>query len=194
MNYLEIAGTLIGLIYLYLEYKASAWLWIAGIVMPAVYLIVYYQAGLYADLGISIYYIIASVYGLFCWINDRRKLSVDNVDRQDGNKKDDGISHTPRHIYPLLALLTIGLTGGIGFILFRFTDSSVPWADAFTTALSIIAMWMLAQKYIEQWLVWIVADIGCAVLYWYKDLWFTGGLYMLYAIIAWFGYKKWKSL
>ena len=67
MNYLEIIGALIGLIYLWLEYRVSIWLWLAGIVMPAVYIVVYYQAGLYADSGISLYYLIAGVYGWVIW-------------------------------------------------------------------------------------------------------------------------------
>lgn len=62
MDYLEIVGTAIGVAYLYLEYKASIWLWIAGIIMPAVYLVVYYRAGLYADFGINVYYLLASFY------------------------------------------------------------------------------------------------------------------------------------
>ncbi|MDE6048188.1 MAG: nicotinamide riboside transporter PnuC, partial [Paramuribaculum sp.] len=82
----------------------------------------------------------------------------------------------------------------VGYILDRFTDSTVPWADGFTTALSIVAMWMLARKYVEQWIVWIAADIACAILYAYKGLWFTGSLYLVYAVIAVFGYSKWKRL
>ena len=60
MNYLEIIGTIIGLLYLWLEYRASIYLWIAGIIMPAIYIFVYYKAGLYADFGINIYYLIAA--------------------------------------------------------------------------------------------------------------------------------------
>ena len=82
----------------------------------------------------------------------------------------------------------------IDYILTGYTDSTVPWADAFTTALSIVAMWMLARKYLEQWLVWIAADVACAALYAYKGLWFTGGLYLAYAVIAVFGFRKWKVL
>ena len=58
MNYLEILGTIVGVIYLILEYRASIYLWIAGIVMPAIYIFVYYEAGLYADFGINIYYLL----------------------------------------------------------------------------------------------------------------------------------------
>lgn len=65
MNYLEIFGTFIGIIYLWLEYRASIYLWLAGIIMPAIYIFVYYDAGLYADFGINIYYLIAAIYGWF---------------------------------------------------------------------------------------------------------------------------------
>ena len=185
MNYLEIAGTAIGLVYLWLEYRASAWLWVASIAMPAIYLKVYYDAGLYADLGISIYYIVASVYGLCCWLLKRGKHSPE---------PELCISPTPRWLYLPLALVFAGAWVAIGLLLSRLTDSTVPWADAFTTALSVVAMWMLARKYLEQWLVWIAADVACGVLYAYKGLWFTSGLYLLYAVIAMLGFRKWKQL
>ena len=68
LNFLEIFGTIVGLVYLWLEYRASIYLWIAGIVMPAIYIFVYYKAGLYADFGINIYYLIAAIYGWFFWM------------------------------------------------------------------------------------------------------------------------------
>lgn len=187
MNYLEILGTAIGVVYLYLEYRASAWLWAASIAMPAIYLAVYYEAGLYADFGISIYYILASLYGLVCWLGGFRR------GREEGNAPL-AVTRTPTSFYLPLTAVFIAIFLLIGFILSWLTDSTVPWADAFTTALSIVAMWMLARKYVEQWLVWIAADVGCAALYVYKDLWFTAGLYLAYAVVAVFGYYKWKRL
>lgn len=187
MNWLEIVGTAVGIIYLYLEYKASVWLWVASIVMPAIYLFVYYNAGLYADFGISIYYLIASVYGLWCWL---KKTSKDDKRQPEEIK----IINTPIPAYGWLLGIAATLFLLIGYILKEFTDSTVPWADGFTTALSIVAMWMLAKKYLEQWLVWIVADVACSVLYIYKELWFTAGLYAAYAVIAVFGYYKWQRL
>lgn len=186
MNYLEITGTALGLLYLYLEYKADAWLWIVGIAMPAIYLKVYYDAGLYADFGISVYYILASIYGLGYWL--RGKLYGNK------EKREPVISHTPRRLRIPLTLATLALFCLIGWILDNFTDSTVPWADAFTTALSIVAMWMLARKYLEQWIVWIMADVGCSLLYVYKGLWFTAALNLLYSVIAILGYRKWKRL
>lgn len=189
MDYLEIIGTAIGLIYLFLEYKASVWLWVAGIVMPVVYMFVYYDAGLYADMGISIYYLLASVYGLVCWWKGKGNSGSDkgNTDNDAG----EGITKLPRNLIPGLILAVVLLEVVIGSILMEFTDSTVPWADGLTTALCIVAMWMLAKKYVEQWLLWILADIGCSMLYIYKDLYFTAGLYALYAAIAVAGYRKW---
>ncbi|MBD5268399.1 MAG: nicotinamide mononucleotide transporter [Bacteroides sp.] len=193
MNYLEIAGVAIGLLYLYLEYHANVWLWIVGVIMPAIYIFVYYDAGLYADMWISVYYILASVYGLIVWI---RKHSASGQTPQGVAEKESaqGIKSMPRRYYLWIGLIIMALTLGIGMALSRLTDSSVPWADGFTTALSIVAMWMLAKKYTQQWLMWIAADLASSALYIYKDLWLTSGLYLLYAIIAYFGYKRWKKI
>lgn len=188
MNILEITGTAIGVLYLYWEYCASSWLWLASIAMPAIYLKVYFDAGLYADFGISVYYIVASLYGLTAWLRARKVssgLPVAEVALP--------ITHTPRRIVIPLILTVLVLMGLLGFFLSRYTDSTVPWADAFTTALSIVALWMLARKYVEQWLVWLVADLAYAFLYAYKGLWLTGGLYLAYATVAVAGYVKWNK-
>lgn len=187
MNLIEIVGTALGIAYLILEYRASAWLWVFSIAMPAVYLKVYYDAGLYADFGISVYYILASVYGLICWMRNSHSCSA----TAPAPLK---IHHIPGRLWYVLSIIGGTIFLLIGYILSRWTDSTVPWADALTTALSIVAMWMLARKYIEQWLVWIAADIGCAILYAYKDLPFTSGLYAAYAVIAVLGYRKWKRM
>ena len=82
----------------------------------------------------------------------------------------------------------------MAYILANYTNSDVVWLDSFTTALSIVGMWQLAQKYVEQWLSWIVVDVVSVGLYIYKELYFTAGLYALYAIIAILGYLKWKRM
>lgn len=184
MNYLEIIGTIIGLLYLWLEYRASIYLWIAGIIMPAIYIFVYYKAGLYADFGINIYYLLAAVYGWIIWKYGSKKQE----------KTELPITRIPlKYLPPLTAVFIIALLG-IVWILINFTDSTVPWLDSFTTALSIVGMWMLARKYVEQWWAWILVDIVCFGLYIYKELYFTSGLYGLYSIIAIFGYLKWKKM
>lgn len=198
MDYLEIIGSIVGLLYLWLEYRASIYLWLAGIIMPAIYIFVYYRAGLYADFGINIYYLIAAVYGWFFWMWGRRKgkdgLSEGGRQEVNNASKELSIIHTPLKYYLPLAVVCIVSFIGIAQILIHFTDSNVPWLDSFTTALSIVGMWMLARKYIEQWFAWIVVDIVCCGLYLYKDLYFTSALYGLYSVIAIFGYFKWKKL
>lgn len=186
MNFLELLGALVGVVYLWLEYKASIFLWLASIIMPAIYVFVYYQAGLYADFGIQIYYIIAAIYGGCFWIWGKQKKHTKNSELP--------IIHTLVSYYLPLCLTFAGTFAGIAWILINFTNSDVPWLDSFTTALSIIGMWMLARKHVEQWLVWIAVDVVCCGLYIYKALYFTAALYGLYAIIAIFGYYKWKKL
>lgn len=181
-NMLEVTGTVIGLVYLWLEYKASIWLWMAGIIMPAIYIFVYYRAGLYADFGINVYYLIAAVYGLVLW------------KRGSTEKEELSITFTPKRMYlPLTVVFVVALLV-IAWVLIRFTDSNVPWLDSFTTSLSIVGMWMLAKKYIEQWFTWIAVDVVSCGLYIYKCLYFTSALYGLYAAIAVLGYFKWKRL
>lgn len=188
MNYLELTGAAVGLIYLALEYRASIYLWIAGFVMPAIYVFVYYEAGLYADVGINVYYLMTSVYGWCCWLYGRRKH------RDASAPRELPITRTPVRLYGWLAAAFLLTLLPIACILIRFTDSTVPWLDSFTTASSIVAMWMLARKYLEQWLAWILTDVVCCGLYLYKELYFTAALYGLYALIAVFGYRKWKKM
>ena len=186
--YIEILGTAVGLIYLWLEYKASIYLWIAGIIMPAIYLFVYYNAGLYADFGINIYYLVIAIYGLIAW---KTGFSITG---KRSEKKELPISHIPAKAIIKAVLAYLVAQFAIVWLLINHTDSTVPIADSFTTALSIVGMWMLARKYIEQWWVWCVVDVACGALYIYKELYFTAILYLFYAIIAIFGYFKWKKM
>ena len=187
MQYIELLGTIVGLLYLWLEYRASIYLWVASVVMPAIYLVIYYDAGLYADFGINIYYLIIAIYGWAAW---RYGFTIG----RGSEGRELPISHTPARLWLPLAGVTSIVFVAIAWVLINLTDSSVPYADAFTTALSVVGMWMLARKYIEQWWVWLVVDVASVALYIYKDLYFTAALYALYAVVAVFGYRKWKKL
>lgn len=182
MNYLETIGTAVGLAYLWLEYRASIWLWLAGIVMPAIYIFVYYGAGFYADMAVNAYYLGAGIYGWFMWR------------RRDGSGEEAPITRMPLRLVVPLALLTAAVFAATAAVLVHFTDSTVPYGDSFTTALSITALWMLSRKYAEQWLVWIAVDIVSAGLYFYKGLCPTGALYTLYAVAAVAGYFEWLKM
>ena len=186
--YIEIIGTIVGVVYLWLEYRASIYLWIAGIIMPAIYLFIYYNAGLYADFGINIYYLVIAVYGLVAW---KTGFSITG---KKSTKKELHISHMPARAIAKALLAYSVAQSVILWVLINHTDSTVPLADSFTTALSIVGMWMLARKYLEQWWVWCVVDVASSALYFYKGLYFTAILYLFYAVIAIFGYFKWKRM
>lgn len=191
-NFLEILGTLVGIVYLYWEYKGDIKLWIAGIIMPAISLYVYYNAGLYADFGINIYYLIVAIYGWVIW---SLSPALPRRERETSDTKQKRpIIYTPRKAYLPLAVVFAVLWVVIAQILIRFTNSTVPWLDAFTTSLSIVGMWMLARKWIEQWWAWLLVDAVSAGLYVYKGIYFYAALYAIYTVVVFFGYRKWKSL
>ena len=180
---LQIVGVALGLLYLWLEYRANIWLWVVGMLMPCVHSLLYYKSGLYADCAMQCYYIVAGLYGLGAWLAGQRRTA-----------KPLKIAHTPlRLVVPLLAIYGV-LHTAIYFVLVRFTDSSVPFWDSMTTAMSVVAMWMLSRKYLEQWLVWLVVDAITVGLYLYKGIPLTAGLYTLYSALAIAGYLRWRRI
>ncbi len=181
-HWLDITTTLLGLAYILLEYRASVWMWVVGFVMQSLGIVLYYQKGLYADCGMEFYYLAMTVYGFFAWM------------RHSKQKKDLPIRHMPKRTAFVWLGLGLIIWAFIYFVLSRFTNSNVPVADAFTTALSIVGIWALARKYLEQWFVWIVVDVVTCALYFYKDIPFKASLYGFYVIIAVFGYFKWKRM
>lgn len=182
MELLEIIGVAVGVLYLYWEYRADKLLWLAGVVMPAIYIFVYFDSGFYADAGINIYYLVASVWGLCYWLRGRTK-----------GGKTLQISHTPRRFWVPLVVVALALWAGLWVLLEWATDSTVAAGDSFTTALSVVGLWMLAKKYVEQWWVWVSVDVVCTVLYLQKGLAPTGILYGLYAVVSVFGWRAWRK-
>ena len=182
MQTIEIIGAIIGLLYLYLEYKANKWLWPVGVLMPVVYVWIFFQSKFYADMGINVYYFFASIYGWVRWT--KHQTEGDELP----------ISHTPRHYILPLSVIGSALFAIIAFILIRFTDSPVPYGDSLTTALSILGMWMLAHKYVEQWWFWFVVNLISCGLYVWKGLYPTSILFAIYSVISVFGYFKWKRM
>ncbi len=179
---LQIVGTTLGLLYLWLEYKANIWLWAVSAIMPLVHGVLYLEKGVYADAAMQLYYVLAAIYGLAVWLRKPKSAS-------DGR-----IGHTPRGwMLPLVAVYGV-LHVAIYFVLVEFTDSQVPLLDAMSTALSIVAMWMLSRKLVEQWLVWLVVDMISVGLYMYKGIPITAGLYTLYCVLAIAGYLRWRKM
>jgi nicotinamide mononucleotide transporter len=181
-HYIEIIGTILSLIYLYLSIKQKISLWIFGFLCSAMYVVVFYQSKFYADMSLQIYYVIVSIYG---WITWRR-----------GNEGS-GTEIPVRKTKVQEALVLTGVTILIFFIYYyilrNLTDSPLPFADSFTTALSITATWMLAKKMIEHWILWVIVDVVSAGLYLYKDLHVTTFLFIVYSMMAVVGFMQWRK-
>lgn len=186
LNYIEIIGAIVGLLYLYYEYKADLKMWPAGIVMSSFYTFVFIHAGFYAFACINIYYILAGVYGWIKWHkpSSEESVSINTI----------GLLNTPTRLFLPLILASAAIFGIIVFILKIYTDSKVVYGDSFVTTISIVAMWMLAQKYVEQWLLLIAINIVSVFLYLYQDLYPTSAMYLIYSIVSVFGYLKWRKI
>lgn len=183
---LQIAGVVLGLLYLWLEYRADMRLWIVGLVMPCVHGALYFRAGLYADCSMQVYYILAGLYGLAAWSRKPKQTHA----KAAGS----GITHTPARVWAAIVAVWAAIQAVIYLLLAGFTDSTVPFWDSLTTALCIVAYWMLSRKYVEQWLVWLAVDVITAGLYIYKGIPVTAGLYVLYSALAVAGYMRWLRL
>ena len=185
-HWLDILTTILGLIYIWLEYRASIALWVVGIIMPALDVWLYWTHGLYGDAGMAAYYTIAAIYGYAVWKFGKKR----------GQQADEKlpITHFPLRLLVPTALFFFAAWGITYWILVNYTNSTVPMLDAFTNALSFVGLWALARKYLEQWLFWIAVDAVCAWLYVAKDIPFKASLYALYVVIAVMGYFKWKRM
>ena len=183
---LDIVTTVLGLLYIWLEYKAHIALWLVGIIMPALDIYLYYSHGLYGDAGMATYYTVAAIYGYAVWKFGKKK--------GQGEGEEMPITHMPRRLYLPTLLAFAAIWAATYFVLVTWTNSTVPLQDSFTNALSFIGLWALARKYVEQWLCWIVVDVICTYLYIVKGIPFKAFLYGLYVVIAIMGYFKWKRM
>ena len=199
-SWLDLLTTILGLAYIILEYRASVWLWAVGFAMQSLGIVLYYQKGLYADCGMEFYYLAMTVYGWWNWTRNEergaRKEEGKTRNEERGTRREDllKIRHFPLRLALLWGIFTLVAWAALYLFLVTFTDSRVPVADSFTTALSFVGIWALARKYLEQWLIWIVVDVVTCGLYFYKEIPFKASLYGLYVVIAIAGYRKWKRM
>lgn len=139
-------------------------------------------------MGINVYFLLAAIYGWIVWAKGSGK--DDSAAAEDNG---DIVRTSPKE-WGWCSLVFAATFALIAYILINYTDSSVPYCDSFTTALSIVGMWMLAHKRVEHWVVWIVVDAVSTAMYVEKALYPTAALYALYTIIAVAGYIKWLKM
>lgn len=183
-HYIEVFGALTGILYVILEIRQNIWLWPLGLITSSVYIWVFFTSKFYADMGLQTYYVIISIYGWYWWLKGGEKKY---------DKESLPVTGISMKLTTILAAVFIVLFALIYFILVSYTDSPLPLGDAFTTALSIVATWMLARKIIEHWILWVVADLVSMALYIYKGLYPTVVLFAVYTVMAVIGYNEWRK-
>ncbi|MEV6599521.1 nicotinamide riboside transporter PnuC [Actinoplanes sp. NPDC051346] len=177
----ELLGFVTGLLTVGLLVGRHILNWPVGILNVLLLIVVFWSVGLYADAALQVLYVVLGAYGWWSWLyggHDRTALKVRTTTRAE---------------WVGLALAGAVVTVGLWLFLDRLTGSTVPLADALTTALSLLATYGQTRKLVESWWIWIVADLIYIPLYAYKDLWLTAILYVAFLILCVLGLRAWRA-
>ena len=176
---IELFGAIFGFLCVYFTIKQNIWCWYFGLIQVTVYCFVFYNSKLYSDMILHIIYIFLNVFGWYSWKYggaNESELQVTVISK---------------------AILWIGLTVlgtyFLGYMMQTKTDASYPYEDAFITVASLVAQYLMIKKIVQSWLFWIIVDIVAIAIYFYKGLYFTTVLYVLFLIMAIIGYLEWKK-
>lgn len=176
---LETIAASLGIIYVLLAAKQNYICWISGILMVSIYGWIFYQEKIFANMFLQLIYFVMSLYGLYCWL--RKK------------KENDSKIGTMDSSYLLLMLVLLVMLTAATYLMLQKTNSTMLFADAITAAAGLLATWMQARKYIENWLVFIPTDILLTYMFYEQGLYITSGLYAIYTILAVYAYLTWKK-
>ena len=194
MSYLEFFGTVAGAVAVVLSAKANVWSWPLGIVNVVLFFFLFYQVQLYPDMFLQVFFFITNLMGWWRWTNPKRE----EQDQQHELK----VSTLPLKSWIIFSL--IGIIGTVVFgqlasnlstlfpVLFN-KPSAFPYADSFVTVMSIVATYLMVQKKVECWLVWILVDAVACYLYFSKEIKFVGIEYVVFCFLAAFGFWHWRN-
>ncbi len=190
MDFFEIFTLVTGIVYIVLEIRQKNLMWAVGVLTSVAAMWVFFRQGLYASFGLNTYYLITAFIGLWQWRRDKGRLAeaVKEPDRKD-------VIHLNR-LKPLTAgIFFSAIPMGTYLLgaLMEYLGNPMSYLDSLVTVMSIVATWWLVKAYIEQWWLWIIADILSAVLCATQGLWWMTGLYAAYALSAVYGYLHWRK-
>ena len=180
MSSLELVAAIVGALSVYLSVRQNIWSWPTGIVNVVLYTLVFYDAKLYADMGLQVIYAALSIYGWYQWLHGGENHSELHVSR------------TGARLGGTLALIALAGAGALGFLLRGATDAALPFMDSFLSSTSLVAQWMMTKKKLENWLVWITVDVLYVGMFVFKHLYVTAGLYAVFLVLAVRGYIDWR--
>ena len=179
-SWLEIVGVISGLLCVYLAAKNIIWNWPLAIISVCIYIFIFYNSHLFADMGLQFYFLMVNIYGWYYW--SRKPASQ--------QKTPVVLITKPQIIFSTIAIIIF--TFILGSVL-KYTTASYPYLDSFCTACSLVAQFFMARKIVENWLIWVFVDIIYVGIYIFKGLHLTAIMYAIYIIIALIGYLDWKK-
>ncbi|MGQ0646583.1 MAG: nicotinamide riboside transporter PnuC [Gemmatimonadaceae bacterium] len=180
MSPLELLAASFGVISVYLSARENILSWPTALVNVGLYTIVFFEARLYADMGLQVVYFTLSLYGWYEWKFGGENRSVLRVSR------------ATTRLWLILAGLNLAAWLTLGSILSRSTDAAIPWLDSLLTTTSLCAQWMMTRKILENWVLWIVLDIVYVPTFISRGLYATAALYAIFLVLAVLGWREWK--
>ncbi len=179
---LEILAVIFGVASVWFAKQESIWVYPTGIISTAIYVYICFQFTLYGDLIINIYYTLMSIYGWYMW---SKLIKGQHIEITASSKKD--------IIKALVIFISTAAFVICVYLYFNRFDRITDYFDTFTTGIFFAAMWLMANKKIEHWLLWIGGNIISIPLYFIKGLGFSGLQFTIFLILAYLGYKEWKK-
>lgn len=180
-TWLEVAGVLVSLAMVGCNIREIHWGWPLAILASVMYLALFWRSRLYGDAALQVMFIVVAGWGWWQWLrgarDDGSALHIARLSTQGARRA---------------VLASLALWPACGLFLKAFTDTDVPWWDAFPTAVSIVGQFLLGRKYIENWLAWIAVNVVAVGLFAYKGLWLTVGLYAVFIALSVAGWRAWR--
>ncbi|MBG6131962.1 nicotinamide mononucleotide transporter [Aquimarina sp. EL_43] len=180
---LEIIAALFGLLSVIFAWFNKIWVYPTGIISTAIYVYLLLQWSLLGDMMINAYYFIMSIYGWYIWTRKIDETHVTPIARTTIEEK---------NISAIIFVMTLLFVYGV-YVFFDKLNDWAAYIDTLTTAIFFVGMWLMAKRKIENWIFWIIGDIISVPLYFYKGFTFTSLQYVVFTIIAIFGYITWKK-
>ncbi|MFV0473664.1 MAG: nicotinamide riboside transporter PnuC [Pikeienuella sp.] len=179
-RYFEIFATILGLANVILIIRRSMWNYLFGISMVIAYALLFYGVRLYSDALLQVFFLIIQIFGIYWWLKGRD---------QSGRVR---VIDMPAPLALFSAILAAAGAVALGHVMATRTDADLPYWDACTTVLSMAAQTLMARRYLQSWLVWIVVDVMAIGIYFTKGLYPTAALYTLFLGLAVIGYVQWR--
>ena len=180
MNGLEIAAVAFGIVSVYLSVRQNIWSWPTAIVNVLLYVAVFREAKLYADMGLQVVYFALSLYGWYEWLHG------------GANRTELKVSRAAPKLWMTVTAIGVVVVAVLGNLLARQTDAALPFIDSATTGTSLIAQWMMTRKILEHWAVWMAVDVVYVGMFIFKKLYLTAGLYAVFFVPPALGPAGWE--